>query len=239
MSFRRDRDDLPISVIPFTEYLVNRAHNDNYIIEDPRMTARFTPLIIVLVVWTLPAWADLYAFTDENGVLNITNVPSYDTRYKLIHKEPKSAPRQSYSSGSLRSMRTAKKPLGLDGMVSQAAQTYQVDPALVHAVIHAESGFNPQAISPKGASGLMQLMPDTARRYGVRDIFDPAENINGGVRYLRDLLQMFGQNKRLAVAAYNAGENAVLRFGGIPPYPETTHYVSRVLSLHSRYRRSG
>lgn len=207
--------------------------------EDSRVTARFAPLLFMLAVWALPAQADLYAFTDENGVLNITNVPSYDKRYKVIQREPKSMSRQSYSGGSLRSMRAAKRPAGLDGMVSQAAQTYRVDPALVHAVIHAESGFNPQAVSPKGASGLMQLMPDTARRYGVRDIFDPAENINGGVRYLRDLLQMFGQNKRLAVAAYNAGENAVLRFGGIPPYPETTQYVSRVLSLHDRYRHSG
>ncbi len=198
------------------------------------MAVRLTLLFIML---TASAWAraDLYAFTDENGVLNITNVPSYDARYKVIQREPKGAPRRDYSTGSLRSLRAAKRPPGLDGMVSRAAQTYQVDPALVHAVIHAESGFNPQAVSPKGASGLMQLMPDTARRYGVRDIFDPTQNITGGVRYLRDLLKMFGNNPRLAVAAYNAGENSVLRFGGVPPYPETTNYVSRVLSLHSRY----
>lgn len=200
------------------------------------MTFRLTLLLLMLTAWAWPVQADLYAFTDENGVLNITNVPSYDARYKMIHREPKSAPRRDYSTGSLRSLRRAKRPAGLDGMVSRAAQTYQVDPALVHAVIHAESGFNPQAVSPKGASGLMQLMPATARRYGVRDIFDPSQNITGGVRYLRDLLKMFGNNPRLAVAAYNAGENSVLRFGGVPPYPETTNYVSRVLSLHSRYR---
>lgn len=184
--------------------------------------------------------ADLYAYTDENGVLNITNVPSTDPRYQLVRKEARGhAWRNSLNSVKTTGTRRGyARSAGLDTIVRQAAQTHKVDAALVHAVIHAESGFNPNAVSPKGASGLMQLMPATARRYGVQDIFDPKQNVGAGVRYLKDLLKMFDNNPRLALAAYNAGENSVIRFGGIPPYPETTHYVSKVLTLHNRYRKN-
>lgn len=184
--------------------------------------------------------ADLYAYTDENGVLNITNVPSTDPRYQLVRKEARGhAWRNSLNTvKTTGTRRNYARSAGLDTIVRQAAQTYKIDAALVHAVIHAESGFNPNAVSPKGASGLMQLMPATARRYGVQDIFDPKQNVGAGVRYLKDLLKMFDNNPRLALAAYNAGENSVIRFGGIPPYPETTHYVSKVLTLHTRYRKN-
>lgn len=186
----------------------------------------------------VPAQADIYTYRDENGVLNFTNVPPDRAQYdvQVVQRDPRPAVRTAQPAPRTRTVRAMKPSPEVDSFVTQAAEAYQVDKALVHAIIHAESAFNPYAISPKGARGLMQLMPATAARYGVRDIFDPQENIRGGVKYMRDLLKMFGYNLRLAVAAYNAGENAVLRYGGIPPYPETVNYVDKVLKLHTSYR---
>lgn len=122
-------------------------------------------------------------------------------------------------------------------LASSIAARHGVDEHLVHAVIEVESGFNPRAVSSAGASGLMQLMPGTARRFGVRSTFDPGDNIDGGVRYLRLLLQLFGGNVRLALAGYNAGEGAVMRNGWrIPPYSETQKYVPAVLAAWERRR---
>ena len=120
----------------------------------------------------------------------------------------------------------------IDALIGANAASYSVDPALVRSIVEAESGFNPRATSPAGARGLMQLMPGTAQSLGVVDAYDPAENLRGGTRYLRGLLDRFG-DVRLAVAAYNAGPAAVERFGGVPPFPETQAYVRRVLT---RYR---
>lgn len=123
-------------------------------------------------------------------------------------------------------------------IVRKTSERYALSPALISAVIHAESYYNPLAISKKGAVGLMQLMPGTATRYGVYDRQNPEQNVDGGVRYLRDLLKMFNNNTALAVAAYNAGENAVISRGNkIPPFPETQKYVKRVLSLVEKYER--
>lgn len=119
-----------------------------------------------------------------------------------------------------------------DGIIERYAARYRVDPVLIRAVIQVESDFNPNCISRRGARGLMQLMPDTARRYGVRQIFDPEENVRGGIRYLADLLDMFAFDLPRALAAYNAGENAVLRYSGIPPYEETTTYIKRALTVY-------
>ncbi len=119
----------------------------------------------------------------------------------------------------------------IDDYVRQTAARYQVDPLLVRSVIEVESDYNPAAVSPKGAQGLMQLMPQTARRFSVRNPFNPWENIDGGVRYLKYLLDLFGDRQApetLAIAAYNAGEGAVIKHGGVPPYQETTDYVRRV-----------
>ena len=179
------------------------------------------------------ARADIYSFTDERGVVHFTNIPGLDKRYKLIRREAGSSVPRSGQSW----MPTEADIRRFSSIIDTAARSHGVEPALVQAVITAESGFNPNALSRKGASGLMQLMPDTARRYGVQNIFDPVENIHGGVRYLRDLLAMFNGDMRLALAGYNAGENAVIRAGNqVPPYAETKSYVPKVIDLYHRFR---
>ncbi len=130
-------------------------------------------------------------------------------------------------------------PEQIDALVSQNAATWQVDPALLKAVIANESGFNANATSKTGAQGLMQLMPATAASLGVRDAYDPVQNVAGGARYLRGLLDRFGGDPRLAVAAYNAGPGAVEKYGDIPPYSETRNYVQNVLASYEKYRGSG
>lgn len=122
-------------------------------------------------------------------------------------------------------------------IVETASRSYGVEDSLVHAVIFAESSYNPAAVSPQGAAGLMQLMPETARQYGVRDAFDPVQNINGGVKLLRDLLALFNGDVELALAAYNAGANAVIRAGNrIPPHIETAAYVPKVVEYYRRFQ---
>lgn len=181
-------------------------------------------------VFTAPTrhsiYTNIYTYTDSLGVKHFTNIPTGSQRYQLALR--------THFIGLSPDLTTHRS--AYDRIVVDASRAYQVDQALVRAMIHAESAFNPMAISPKGAVGLMQLMPDTANRYGVRDSFDPSDNVHGGVHYLRDLLDMFDNNLTLAIAAYNAGENAVTRYGGVPPYAETTRYVQKVLSLHNRYQ---
>jgi soluble lytic murein transglycosylase-like protein len=196
--------------------------------------------LLALALGAGPAMADIYSFKDERGVLHFTNMPNGDKRYKLVRKEEGSRTGAA-SVGAARVaelfMPAQSAILRFSSLIENASKTYGVDSALVHAVITAESGYNPAALSKAGARGLMQLMPDTAARYGVRNIHDPAENINGGVRYLRDLITMFNGNLELAVAAYNAGENAVIRHGNrIPPYAETVHYVPKVLGFYRKFQ---
>lgn len=202
----------------------------------------FTSLL-ALLVGAGPAMADIYSFKDERGVVHFTNMPNGDKRFKLIRKEERPSDGQA-SVGAARVaqlfMPAQADILRYSSIIDAASKTHGVDGALVHAVITAESGYNASAVSKAGARGLMQLMPDTAARYGVRNIHDPRENINGGVRYLRDLITMFNGNLELAVAAYNAGENAVIRHGNrIPPYAETVHYVPKVLGFYRRFQRQG
>jgi soluble lytic murein transglycosylase-like protein len=124
------------------------------------------------------------------------------------------------------------RPSEFDGLITRAANDHSLDPRLVKSVMLVESGFNPSAVSPKGARGLMQLMPSTASRHGVRNIHDPAQNIAGGTKYLSHLLGLFDGNLEKSLAAYNAGEGAVARYGGIPPYNETQNYVRRALTAY-------
>ena len=177
------------------------------------------------------ARADIYGFTDENGVKHFTNMPSLDKRYKFIRREGGAPPPLAAAY-----VPSEADILKYSGIIDIASRSYGVDQSLVHAVIQAESGYNPGAVSRKGATGLMQLMPDTAKRYGVADARDPVQNIHGGVKYLKDLLAMFNGNLQLAIAGYNAGENAVIRAGNrIPPYPETVAYVPKVLDFYRRH----
>lgn len=184
-----------------------------------------------------PAAADIYSFRDERGVIHFTNTPD-DSRYRLVRREAGSSAPTSPAAAAARVFMPSEESIRrYSPIIDTASRTHGVDAALVHAVISAESGYNPGAISRAGARGLMQLMPDTARRYGVHNIMDPIENISAGVRYLRDLIAMFNGNLELAIAAYNAGENAVIRYGNkVPPYAETAQYVPRVLGFYRKFQ---
>ena len=202
-------------------------------------------LSVVLTVLGLlaagPAIADIYTYKDERGVVHFTNMPSGDKRFKLLRREEgvgnPGLPVVGAPGAASKWMPPQADVQRFASAIESAARAHGVEPALVHAVITAESGYNPRAYSKAGATGLMQLMPATAARYGVRNIWDPVENIQGGVRYLKDLIAMFNGNLELAVAAYNAGENAVIRHGHrIPPYAETVHYVPKVLGFYKRFQ---
>ena len=196
----------------------------------------FAPIAILLVAaWAGAARADIYAFTDDAGVPHFSNMPA-DRRYTLLLRTETDTP-----SVVVR-VRSARR--GIDGTlyaheISRAASSSQLESALLHAVIAAESGYNPRAVSAKGAMGLMQLMPGTARRYGAVDPYDPAQNIRAGALYLRDLLALFNNDMQLALAAYNAGENNVIKYGNrIPPFRETLAYVPKVIGFYQGYQRT-
>lgn len=169
----------------------------------------------------------LYSFRDEHGVMHFTNVPT-DSRYKLIARYKNTTVKGARFGAASRSRINFT---ALEGTISSAARTHNLDPALIKAVIKAESGGVADARSQKGAMGLMQLMPDTAAELYVANPFDPASNIWGGAKYLRQMMDRFGGNVRLALAAYNAGPASVERSGGVPPFRETREYVDRVLTL--------
>ncbi len=193
---------------------------------------------LVLPVMLLPglAAADIYSYTDEDGVTHFTNKPTGDGKYKLYLKSSERAGQKGHVAVFLPSDRSADRFTRYDTWIRQAATLYQIPEELVRAVIKVESDFDPRAVSPAGAVGLMQLMPETAMRMQVRDIHDPRENIFGGVRFLRVLANAFNGDITLTIAGYNAGEAAVVKYGGIPPYQETQGYVTRVLSFYGRYR---
>jgi soluble lytic murein transglycosylase-like protein len=193
--------------------------------------------LVFLIVAALAApglaRANIYGFTDASGVTHFSNVPS-DARYQLLisSDEPTETP-----AAKAHVVDWLARSSQYEGMIRGAALAATVHPALVRAVIVVESGFNPRAVSKKGAVGLMQLRPETARRYGVTDIYDPEQNVRAGARYLSDLIARFGSNLELALAAYNAGEEAVERYGRhIPPYRETLNYVPSVLRIYQKLK---
>jgi hypothetical protein len=201
---------------------------------------RYLGMLLTFCVMSNPAQCDIYSFTDANGTPNFSNVPT-DDRYVLTlrtevpNEEPKKLA-ETFVQKSNEINRAQQKTLTTE--INRAALIYHLDPALLYAVIATESGFEANAVSRKGAMGLMQLMPETARRYGVTDPFNPAQNIQAGTQHLNNLLKRFGNNLNLALAAYNSGEINVLKYGTrIPPFPETKAYVPKVIGLYHMYQR--
>jgi soluble lytic murein transglycosylase-like protein len=178
-----------------------------------------------------PSQADIYKTVGPDGVISFTNTPNKSKKGTLVMRTeaPRPAVRMPSDASPARYGR-------YDEHIRQASSLYQIPEDLIRAVIQVESDFDPRAVSPANARGLMQLMPETAERMLVTDIFDPRQNIFGGVRYLRVLANLFNGDIELTVAGYNAGEGAVMRYGGIPPYPETQEYVKRVLANYRTYR---
>jgi soluble lytic murein transglycosylase-like protein len=194
-----------------------------------RAALRCTAVLCLLIAGV--ARADIYSFVDGDGVTHYTNVPD-DTRFVLFQKTGDDRVAMSVE----KAVSWKERAHAFSSMIDLTARRTEVQPALLRAVIAAESAFDPNAVSRAGAQGLMQLHPNTAKRYGVSNPFDPAANVDGGARYLHDLLRRFDNNLELALAAYNAGEEAVERHGRhIPPYAETQAYVPTVLRLYRRF----
>lgn len=189
-----------------------------------QMTCLLVYLVGLFLVSGL-AGADVYVYRDKQGVLIFTNVPTHGGYRRVIREN------SADLSGSAAS--------AYEHLIRSAADRHSMDPDLVRAVIKVESDFNSNARSHKGAMGLMQLMPDTARLHNVTDTFNPSENIEGGIRHLKLLLERFQGNLELTLAAYNAGMKAVEKHGGIPPFAETRDYVRRVLRHYDAYRGNG
>jgi soluble lytic murein transglycosylase-like protein len=189
------------------------------------------PAILIAALLTasgVSAHPQIYTYVDANGMRHYTDVPD-NNRYRLLVLSPHD---RTESGDRYDSMLLAKAGR-YDSIIENAALSASVEPNLLRAVIVVESGFNSRAVSKRGAVGLMQLMPATASRFGVSNPYDPRQNIHGGAQYLKFLINRFGQDVRLALAAYNAGEEAVERNGGqIPPFTETMAYVPRVLRIY-------
>jgi soluble lytic murein transglycosylase-like protein len=191
-------------------------------------------LVILLTAADRLAFADIYRFEDDEGVVHFTDTPT-DRRFKIFMRDIK---KDRKLRTSFKLAACARNPGEFDPIINACSLEYGVDKSLVKAVIHAESGYNPNAVSPKGASGLMQLMPKTAQGLKVTNAFDPGDNIRGGVRYLRFLLDTFKGDVSLALAAYNAGLSNVSKYKGIPPFSETRNYVAKVLDYQRSYQNN-
>ena len=179
--------------------------------------------LILLFSAALTAYGDIYRYIDENGVMHFTNTPTTSNqKFKLFLREkPKTSLRYS-----------TKK---YDNIIANASQQYGVAFPLLKAIIKAESGFDPRAVSKKGAKGLMQIMPQNFKLLGIKDPFDPSQNIHAGARYFKQMYDRFGK-LALSLAAYNAGPKAVERYKTVPPYEETEEYVRRVLKFYYNYK---
>jgi soluble lytic murein transglycosylase-like protein len=182
----------------------------------------------VLATANAGAHSRIYTYVDADGVKHFTDVPD-NNRYRLLVLSPQ----DMTESGEHYNATLLARAAQYDSLIERAAESAAVEPNLLRAVIVVESGFNSHAVSKRGAVGLMQLMPATASRFGVANLYDPKENVRAGAQYLKFLMNRFGQNIRLALAAYNAGEDAVARNGGqVPPFTETMAYVPKVLKVY-------
>jgi soluble lytic murein transglycosylase len=183
--------------------------------------------ILSFLLWPVVSGADIYRYVDREGVIHYSNTQP-DEKFTLYLREgPRAAPRAAASALPGGSWMT--------GYVDRVSRANALPPALVHAIIKAESNGQRNAVSRKGAKGVMQLMPFTSKRLRVADPFDPIENIEGGIKYIKELLVTFEGNLTNTVAAYNAGPAAVRKYGGVPPYQETRLYVRRVMDLYRQY----
>ena len=178
------------------------------------MLHAFIITILLGILLAFPSRGDIFYYRGPDGVVHFTNVPVGNRPWKLYLTEPRREKDRLYA------------------LIEDISWRHGIDPLLVRAIIEVESGFNPRAVSPKGAMGLMQLMPSVAQCMGLKDPFNPEENIEAGVRYLKVLLERFGHDLALTLAAYNAGPEAVDLSKGVPPYAETRRYVERVLRVY-------
>jgi soluble lytic murein transglycosylase len=185
----------------------------------------FSLALIVLLVVVLPVRADIYRYIDENGVMHFTNAPTSSIYKFSIYLKEKPKVIARYSSSEK-----------YDDLISDASERYGVSFPLLKAIIKAESDFDPHAVSKKGATGLMQIMPENFKPLGIRDPFDPWQNINAGARYFKQMYDRFKGKLTLSLAAYNAGPTAVDHYKTIPPYEETEEYVRRVMKYYYNYK---
>jgi soluble lytic murein transglycosylase-like protein len=197
----------------------------------PVRETSFVKSALLLALLPTVANADIYSFVDEAGTTHYSNVPD-DSRYRVLIVAAQERTRAGELLSAAFVIAAAKT---YDPIIEAAASQNRIAPELLRAVIVVESGFNARAISKVGARGLMQLMPATAKKYGVKNVFDPKQNIHGGARLLADLSRRYGNDLELVLAAYNAGEAAVERYGkAIPPFAETVRYVPRVMGIYQR-----
>jgi soluble lytic murein transglycosylase-like protein len=199
-----------------------------------RLPNRLLFFVLLSFLYIQSADADIYKYVDTEGTIHFTDAPT-DRRFKIFMRDIKKDRRLRTT---FRLPGYARDPKEYEPIIDSLSTKYGVEKSLVKAVILAESGYNPNAVSSKGATGLMQLMPETAKDLNVNNSLDPRENIRGGVRYLRFLLDTFKGDVSLALAAYNAGLSNVSKYGGIPPFAETQNYVSKVLSYQKNYQNN-
>jgi soluble lytic murein transglycosylase-like protein len=185
----------------------------------------FSLMLVVLLVVVLPVRADIYRYIDENGVMHFTNTPTSSIQKYRIYLKEKPRVIQRYSSSEK-----------YDDLISDASERHGVSFPLLKAIIKAESDFDPHVVSKKGATGLMQIMPENFKPLGIRDPFDPWQNINAGARYFKQMYDRFKGRLALSLAAYNAGPSAVDYYKTIPPYEETEEYVRRVMKYYYNYK---
>jgi soluble lytic murein transglycosylase-like protein len=193
-----------------------------------RSAALMVSFVVSIIIYT-PALADIFVYVDKEGVMHFSNAPTHN-RYRVYMKENSRSPAPVVK-------RLKPDTDKYDHLIAESCRLHGVDFALVKAVIRAESSFDPYAISSKGAEGLMQLMPETSKRLNVANPFDPHENIRGGVKYLKYLMERFDNDLKLSLAAYNAGETTVAQVNGIPNYRETKNYITEVLRYYQEYQK--